>query len=1225
MQNERMFIAKVEAADTEEFAEMLFKADADEERALKAYLGEERYRRMRSLVLKQSVTRGLSNKLGNIVILPGIMGSNLSQLHADGTFEQLWLNIPRLAFGAVERLRLAEDGRAGFDPAWDVRPTGLMKRAYGELLLFLRGNWNVYPVWYDWRKDLMLAATHLESQISQLFADDAPVHIVAHSMGGLVARTFIKKYPERWNAMQGPNKDGGKLIMLGTPNHGSFAIPQVITGIEKLIKMVELLDLRHNRRQLLEVLNSFLGTYQMLPTHLKLANSNQEMDDMSPLYKSETYGGFDVPQSFLDKAKSHHVWLQDAIDIDRMVYIAGTNRPTFCNINSWSKFVSGNEDEMQSAYDVTFYGDGRVTHDLGRLVAPGVGAVPTYYIEEDHGDLASNEEVFLAIEELLVEGEPQRLQSQPFAARGDGGQEIRQEMKQEREKELEEFGNLARRNSARGAMLDAPDYISDDERRMEELLTRGVLISRDDEELKTEIEKSIAMPTDPATITIRLVYGEIESVHTKRNEPPIDAVAVGLYNGVKPYGLEKVFDREISKALPCKQRSPDCDDPDESDLILTQYTQRGTLRADLAQTFFMDDPRPDGQTKDKRRVIAVAGMGEPGRFGEPEVSVMARELCWSLGRMGKRHLATDLIGIERSSMTPQVLVVGWIRGIKNAVTGSIEDEGRHLKQITFVVRNGSYMREINNALIEQWHYHVSRRRLNIIYDPVSEEDIALCEKQALEQERKRLLRELDAKHKGGGRDGAGVESNGLAAVTFSQTGNVYTFGATTQGASVPERDIMLDVNLVRQSNDELAADRNFKSQYDRGQFMWELLIPDELGSQMSTSGPLVMLLDTSTARIHWELMAQPERAVSSQGNTTQGERDLEGSLEPDRIEMLRSYLGLSRSLTRRLRSTFAPPPDAPPPPQRRLRVLVVADPAQDAPLANAQAEGVQVADLFESYNEVYKRISPNRIEVVRLIGPYEATRTNVLRHLMVRSYDVLHFAGHCVYKEGDSSASGWLFNKEKNELLTANELKRIDRIPKFIFSNACESGVTIDRSDARSVGLAPNFAEQFFQRGVSNFVCTAWPVDDFSARQFALTLYSHLLGIELPKDVEVKDKGNYEQTYKRLDRTRAMYDAMREARWSIADTPYGALTWGAYQHYGDPYLRFFDASQYDETGTKYPPPNEDSATRIGGGEVAGGGLYSPNGEPEADDETAKKKQTVGKAKISARTKASKGE
>jgi hypothetical protein len=150
-----------------------------------------------------------------------------------------------------------------------------------------------------------------------------------------------------------------------------------------------------------------------------------------------------------------------------------------------------------------------------------------------------------------------------------------------------------------------------------------------------------------------------------------------------------------------------------------------------------------------------------------------------------------------------------------------------------------------------------------------------------------------------------------------------------------------------------------------------------------------------------------------------------------------------------------------------------------------------------------------------------------------------------------------------DERLTANELKRIDRVPTFVFSNACESGITPDRSEQRSAGLAPSFAEAFFARGVANFICTAWPVDDEAARIFARRLYSELLG--LPP----------------ADGFAYMHRAMREARQAIATDLRGSRTWGAYQHYGNPYFRFFQNSAVplvDEPGA--PAANRKASGRV---------------------------------------------
>jgi hypothetical protein len=135
------------------------------------------------------------------------------------------------------------------------------------------------------------------------------------------------------------------------------------------------------------------------------------------------------------------------------------------------------------------------------------------------------------------------------------------------------------------------------------------------------------------------------------------------------------------------------------------------------------------------------------------------------------------------------------------------------------------------------------------------------------------------------------------------------------------------------------------------------------------------------------------------------------------------------------------------------------------------------------------------------------------------------------------------------DLLSPNELNRIDRIPKFVFSNGCESGLTPDRSEERSSALAPGFAESFFHRGVANFVCTAWPVDDGAAREFAVTLYSRLLGLH----PDPEHPGRYSPV-----EPKPMHEAMHDARLAIFGSVTGARTWGAYQHYGNPYFYLFD-------------------------------------------------------------------
>ncbi|MGH3087715.1 MAG: CHAT domain-containing protein, partial [Rubrobacteraceae bacterium] len=812
------------------------------------------------------------------------------------------------------------------------------------------------------------------------------------------------------------------------------------------------------------------------------------------------------PQSRLENAEKHHEVLREIVDAERMFYVAGYDRPTFYGIEDFSRL-----DDLD-AYDVTLKGDGTVPHELGLL-----DDVKTYYVDEEHGNLAINERVLASLDELLQNGSTDGLIDRlPARRRGEESEEEKEAARRRLIASLaadeERLRVMADRNSVRSSRSDA-SYVSGDEREMEEIVVRGFLGSSGGEGGE---EEKVSVPFGPSSIEIGLVCGGIESLPyaelTSEDGSPVDALAVGHYINVKPREAELALDCEISAALSGKSVS----ELSESDLLITRYFERGIVRGRLGQPFFLPDPRDDGD-----RVIALAGMGLPGGFGVPELTVLARELCWSLGRMEKKHLGTVLIGAGNGNIPTGDAVSAWMRGIKHAITGSFEDEGRRLLRITFVEKDPFKAAKMAEAiLIEKTRLEESDRLKVDFHAPDREE----LERKKAEERQRRQSESMDER---------GDEDLPPTRVTLSLDGNRYRFGAITDTAAIPEREVVIDPDLVMSANDELASESEPSLQLERGRFLEKLLVPRELRSRFSTGAPVVMMLDSTVARIHWEMVAQPDLL-----ERTEGEDDGDSNFDPDR------FLGTSRGFTRQIKTTFAPPPEPPPPPRRLMRVLVIADPAEDARLPGAEEEGVEVADLFESFNSVHKETSQNRVEVVRLFGPYEATRTTVMRHLMLRSYDVVHFAGHCVYDGDDPASSGWIFSNGKR--LSASELGRIDRVPGFVFSNACESGITPDRSGMRSADLAPSFAEAFFERGVTNFVCTAWPVDDLAAREFARTLYSALLGMN----------GD----------PKAMHTAMREARLAISDSPSGALTWGAYQHYGSPYFRFFDPENMTTQG-----------------------------------------------------------
>jgi CHAT domain len=1128
MFDERALIAQFESAQPDEVIHLLNRPSLDEEQALRAHLGDALYQRMHVLALRCRIQRERERLKGNVVIMPGFLGSELIMPGENGgPDDRLWLNLPRIMAGGLERLRLADDGLTGNHARDDFQPGGTVKRQYGELILSLARNWNVKEFNYDWRKDIEQIAGSLLARINNWFGVDAPVHIVAHGMGGLIARVFLKDQKARWKTMKPASSklSGGRLLMLGTQNHGSYMALQAITGLSDLVLGLTMIDHHHDVSDLLKIFHSFVSLYQMLPSPL--------LDKrLEKLYQAETYGELHISRRHLDRARQTQERLSDAIDPERMIQVLGYGFRTVIGITSLDAVT------QSSGYQVSAEGDGTVGLDTGLLRDSEGDPVDltTYFLKEDHAGLVCSPMLLARIDELLQTGRCGGLESarpthldQLEAPPQDGPDQGPQPTGNHRSNRTR---IAAHHLHTRGATSSLP-RITEDERILSESLLRGLTVpvamgpKRSNRNPASEVPK----------IELDVVYGRIASLDydefvSLNGSHPIDAIAVGHYVGGKPQGQELELDESISLAL-LDRLGAGKEHIDDSDLLLSQYYERGIIRGELGQPFFLDDPRAKNPGS---RLIVVAGMGVPGRFGVPELSVLVRELVWSVGRLGKRHLAVAHIGTRSGTLSIEDSVAGWVKGIKVAFTGV--DESKHLlvTKITFVASDPLKIPRYQDAILKE--KVKVRDRLEIVYEKPSKEEMDVLRKEG-ERRELQALRELQK------RRSTNPDSNSAAPtrVTLGLDRKTYRFGAIAEDASISERVVPIDPELVEQANRELAAESDPDMQLERGRFLERLVVPNELREMMTSGAPLVMMLDSAAARIHWEMVATTDPVQSI--DSAQANRPAAGE-SFGTFELGSYFLGTSRGLTRQLRTTFAPPPEPPPPPRRVLRVLVVADPADDARLPGAEAEGVEIAELFESYNTVDSPAPTNHVEVVRLIGPREATRTNVLRELMIRSYDVLHFAGHCIYDKKEPDESGWLFSNGAR--VSAKELTRIDRVPKFIFSNACESGVTPDRSDQRSVALAPTFAESFFERGVSNFVCTAWPVDDTAARFFALNLYAQLLGLQ-----RAEDGGDHYGSVSPV----AMVTAMKEARLAIATVEGGIRTWGAYQHYGNPYFRFF--------------------------------------------------------------------
>ncbi len=186
-------------------------------------------------------------RLTPVVVVPGIMGSGLCR--PDGT--RVWLNL-RNAIGHFNlslprslplcdnkddlepgNLLVGTDARMprmfGFTEYYDLLE--ILEAAGFRLAVTAMPDDPVYHVFtYDWRRDLVEAARRLHEMLERLADErsdpDARFNLVAHSMGGLVARYYLRYGTAEPSADQPVTWAGARrirnLVVVATPSGGAI-------------------------------------------------------------------------------------------------------------------------------------------------------------------------------------------------------------------------------------------------------------------------------------------------------------------------------------------------------------------------------------------------------------------------------------------------------------------------------------------------------------------------------------------------------------------------------------------------------------------------------------------------------------------------------------------------------------------------------------------------------------------------------------------------------------------------------------------------------------------------------------------------------------------------------------------------------------------------------------------------------------------------------------------
>jgi pimeloyl-ACP methyl ester carboxylesterase len=337
---------------------------------LAAYFGETEYLELARLARK-AASGAIEKTLPQVLVLPGILGSQLGIARRRPLpNDVLWLDPIDIQVGRLALL--------GLDAGAPIIPLGVILYAHLKLRLRLRAaGFDVVMHDYDWRLGIEESAAALAGRLRQ--QPSRRLAIVAHSMGGLVSRAAL--------ALPG-TQHVERLILLGTPNLGSFAPVQALRGTYAVVRKIARLNAETTAERLTEeVFNSFPSLYQMVPASAR--HGAGDLFDPGAWPES----GPPLRPALLERARR----FRDALPPPdhRVIAIAGVGQET---VTAASKARDG------FIYTVTRHGDGTVP-----AASAALAGAHTYYARAAHSDLTRDAQVAAAIVELLRKGSTRRL------------------------------------------------------------------------------------------------------------------------------------------------------------------------------------------------------------------------------------------------------------------------------------------------------------------------------------------------------------------------------------------------------------------------------------------------------------------------------------------------------------------------------------------------------------------------------------------------------------------------------------------------------------------------------------------------------------------------------------------------------------------------------------------------------------------------------------------------
>ena len=594
---------------------------------LEDYFGEAEYQELRRLA--QRATQRTVRGGPRVLVLPGIMGSKLGSKN-----DLLWIDPIDVIRGKLTKLALNGSSKYG--------PQGVILLAYLKMKLRLKiAGFDADFYDFDWRKSIVDLGKELAAHVKTQSADS--VSIVAHSMGGLVTRAALK---------HDTKLKLGRLVMLGTPNFGSFVPVEAFRATYDIVRKVGAIDLKNSPEELAEkVFKTFPGLHEMLPSPQRYTAVD--------LYDAASWPN-DAPvprQAMLDAAKRAQSELADADS--RFYLIAGVNQETTTGVA-----VKNGTFE----YEISREGDETVP--LAFALLPGA---TTYYVEESHGSLPNNNLVASAVIDILRSGAtsllPDKYTPPPTRRRRTvrdeqlrvdpyGGRTYPELSQRERRELLEGLVSPYARDG--GALADVGGLSEAD-------------LGDGGAGAPVTVDSGFAHSLKNVEVTRRRAHSvELCLAQGSITNASVRALVLGLFRDVDPDGAAAAVDQRLDGAI-------------------HEFSTRRMFSAEVGEVFAM----PTGRHLIVAETVMFAGLGRFDTFGPEVQQFVAENVVRACARTNVEDFASVLLGTGSGWDVASVVanqLAGYFRGIKDSPHGGC------VRRITLCEIDADRFREMKEAV-----------------------------------------------------------------------------------------------------------------------------------------------------------------------------------------------------------------------------------------------------------------------------------------------------------------------------------------------------------------------------------------------------------------------------------------------------------------------------------------------------------------------------------------------